>query len=181
MKSEQNTFRFIFIYNQLSSGKCESIVYPSGICTHIKRFVEKKVKIKEKKKMAGKSKLNFIEALSYIFYVTKIFGLIPYSISSYRNQKLLTSSFIGNLQSIIWLISYIFFYHATVSQIYFNRNPFDSGNNTNHSQNEFQLFRTEKTHSDFFTTYRNIDNNNWNFYFVYGTNNDEPRYDSNVN
>lgn len=80
--------------------------------------------------MAGKIKLNFIEALSYIFYVTKIFGLIPYSELEYRRKKILTSSFLGNLQSIASLVAYILFYHYIVSQTYFDGNHFDSGNRT---------------------------------------------------
>lgn len=77
--------------------------------------------------MAVKSNMNFTEAISYIFYVTKLFGLIPYSLSRFRLHKVLVSSVFGNLLSIASLIAYVFFYHYVVTQTYFDGNvPFDS-------------------------------------------------------
>ncbi|XP_031626251.1 gustatory receptor for bitter taste 66a [Contarinia nasturtii] len=77
--------------------------------------------------MAEKSNLNFSEAISYIFYVTKIFGLIPYSISQYHQHKILFSSIFGNIQSLGSLIVYVFCYHYVVTQTYFTNKAFDSG------------------------------------------------------
>lgn len=78
-------------------------------------------------KMVGQLNINFAEAISYIFYVTKFFGLIPYSFPTYRKHKILVSSVLGNIQSIISLGGYIFFYHYIVSQTYFDGKSFDSG------------------------------------------------------
>lgn len=77
--------------------------------------------------MDRKPHLKFTETLRYMFYVTKFFGLIPYSLSSYRRQKIFESSFLGNLQSILFLIVYIVSYHFSVAQIYFDGQKFDSG------------------------------------------------------
>lgn len=76
--------------------------------------------------MARKLKLNFIEAISYLFYVTKFFGLIPYALLKYHRQKVLANSIIGNIQSIASLILYVFTYHYIVTQIYFDGKIFDS-------------------------------------------------------
>ena len=77
--------------------------------------------------MAVKPNMNFTEAISYIFYVTKLFGLIPYSLSQYRQHKILVSSYFGNILSIASLGVYVFYYHYVVTQTYFDGNPFDSG------------------------------------------------------
>ncbi|XP_055311260.1 gustatory receptor for bitter taste 66a isoform X2 [Sitodiplosis mosellana] len=77
--------------------------------------------------MAVKSNMNFSEAISYIFYVTKLFGLIPYSLSQYRQHKILVSSYFGNILSIAALGAYVFYYHYVVTQTYFDGNPFNSG------------------------------------------------------
>lgn len=79
-------------------------------------------------KMVNKPKMNFIEAISYIFYVTKFFGVIPYSLLKYHKQKVLANSYIGNIQSITSLIVFVFTYHYIVTQIYFDGKSFDSGN-----------------------------------------------------
>lgn len=77
--------------------------------------------------MAEKPNLNFSEAISYIFYVTKAFGLIPYSLLQYRQHKVLSSSILGNIQSIGSLIAYVFCYHYVVSQTYFYGKTTESG------------------------------------------------------
>lgn len=81
--------------------------------------------------MDRKPHMKFNEILRYMFYVTKFFGLIPYSLSSYRRQKIFESSFLGNLQSILFLIAYIVSYHFSVAQIYFDGQKFDSGKEIN--------------------------------------------------
>lgn len=70
---------------------------------------------------------KFTETLRYMFYVTKFFGLIPYSLTPYRRQKTFESSLWGNLQSILFLVFYIVTYHLAVDQIYFTGEAFDSG------------------------------------------------------
>lgn len=77
--------------------------------------------------MAEKRKLTFIDALSYLFYVTKIFGLIPYSLTKYRQHKILVNSVSGNILSLLSLVLYVFLYHDIVSQTYFDGKGFDSG------------------------------------------------------
>lgn len=77
--------------------------------------------------MAVKPNMNFSEAISYIFYVTKFFGLIPYSFSEYRVHKSLVSSYVGNFLSLTALFGYAFWYHYVVTQTYFDGNTFDSG------------------------------------------------------
>lgn len=81
--------------------------------------------------MDRKSYLKFTETLRYMFYVTKFFGLIPYSLSSYRRQRIFESSIWGNLQSISFLIFYLVSYHFAVAQIYFTGQTFDSGKKIN--------------------------------------------------
>lgn len=77
--------------------------------------------------MNRKPHTKFGETLRYMFYVTKFFGLIPYSLTPYRRQRIFESSFVGNLQSILSLIFYIVSYHFAVAQIYFTGETFDSG------------------------------------------------------
>lgn len=81
--------------------------------------------------MNRKLHTKFTETLRYMFYVTKFFGLIPYSLTPYRRQRVFESSLWGNLQSILFLIFYIVAYHMAVKQIYFTGEAFDSGKGMN--------------------------------------------------
>lgn len=90
--------------------------------------------------MAVKPNMNFSEAISYIFYVTKLFGLIPYSFSEYRVHKSLVSSYVGNFLSLTALFAYAFWYHYVVTQTYFDGNTFDSGKKENKTKKK----RSEK-------------------------------------
>lgn len=81
-------------------------------------------------KMVGRGNhINFTEAIEYFFYVTKCFGLIPYSISQYRQHKVMVSSVFGNIQTIVSLIACVFFYDYAIIQTYFDGKSFDSGKN----------------------------------------------------
>lgn len=77
--------------------------------------------------MDRKLHTKFTETLRYMFYVTKFFGLIPYSLTTYRRQRIFESSLWGNFQSILFLVFYIVAYHLAVCQIYFTGEAFDSG------------------------------------------------------
>lgn len=81
--------------------------------------------------MDRKLHTKFTETLRYMFYVTKFFGLIPYSLTPYRRQRIFESSLLGNLQSISFLVFYIVTYHIAVKQIYFTGEAFDSGKTLN--------------------------------------------------
>lgn len=85
------------------------------------------VKATQINKMDRKAHLKFTETLQYMFYVTKFFSLIPYSLSSYHRQTIFQSSFLGIIQSILFLIFYLVSYHYAVAQIYFDDQQFDSG------------------------------------------------------
>lgn len=86
------------------------------------------VKFKHRIKLVENPKMNFVNALSYIFHVSKLFGLIPYSLTDYSEHKILKTSIVGNIQSLLCLVGYVVFYHFTVAKTYFDRATFDSGN-----------------------------------------------------
>lgn len=77
--------------------------------------------------MVGKHKMNFINALSYIFYVSKLFGLVPYQLLEYKRHKILKSSIIDNILSVLSLVAFVTSYHFTVAETYFDGKSFDSG------------------------------------------------------
>lgn len=92
-------------------------------------------------KMVGKPNMNFINALSYIFYVSKLFGLIPYALSEYKQHKILQNSIFGNILSVLSLAGYVISYHFAVAKIYFDGKTFDSGKFRDNENNDLVVLQ----------------------------------------
>lgn len=71
--------------------------------------------------------LNFVQTLNAIFYVTKLFGIVPYSMKDYHYHKKITVSILGNIISIICIFFYFGAYHLAVTSTYFDGTVFNSG------------------------------------------------------
>lgn len=71
--------------------------------------------------------LNFTGAINFIFYISELYGLIPYSMLHFYRSKVLSSSFRGNIQSFGFLLGYVSAYHFILARTYFDGQTFDSG------------------------------------------------------
>lgn len=68
----------------------------------------------EKKNSASGSKKNkspILESLSFLFYISKVLGIIPYSISNYVTKKQFKVSQLGNVFCVLSCIHYTTHYH----------------------------------------------------------------------
>lgn len=65
------------------------------------------------------SKSPIPDSLSYLFYVSKIFGLIPYSMSDYITKRQFKLSQFGNILCILSSIHYIIQFHVLTSSSMF--------------------------------------------------------------
>lgn len=79
-------------------------------------------------KLLQTNNVNFTTAINYTFYVSKVYGLIPYSLINYYQSKILKNSIFGNILSIAFLLSYVCSYHFILAATYFDGKSFDSGN-----------------------------------------------------
>lgn len=71
--------------------------------------------------------LNFTVAINFIFYISELYGLIPYSVHDFYRSKVLASSFMGNIKSLGFLLAYVSAYHFILARTYFDGQTFDSG------------------------------------------------------
>lgn len=77
--------------------------------------------------MAQNRKVEFIKSFNYLFYVSKMFGLVCYNFADYYHKKMLANSIIGNVWTISSLVTFVVVYHHIVARIYFDGKSFDSG------------------------------------------------------
>lgn len=77
--------------------------------------------------MAYNRKVEFKTSFNYLFYVSKMFGLVCYNFADYYHKKVLANSIIGNVWSISSLVISVVVYHHIVASIYFDGKSFDSG------------------------------------------------------
>lgn len=54
---------------------------------------------------------NVLSSIKILFYISKIFGLIPYSLKEYYDKNLLKVSMIGNIWCIFTMLQFSIQYH----------------------------------------------------------------------
>lgn len=74
-------------------------------------------------------KIEFIKSLNYLFYVSKVFGLVCYTYVDYYRNKVLVNTILGNVWSVMSLVVFGCVYHYIVAGIYFDGKSLDSGEN----------------------------------------------------
>lgn len=75
-------------------------------------------------------KIEFIKSFNLLFYVSKVFGLVCYTYVDYYRNKVLVSTILGNVWSVMSLVLCGSVYHYIVAGIYFDGKSLDSGANS---------------------------------------------------
>lgn len=140
-----------------------------------------------------KENLSFVKSLSALFYVSKIFGIIPYSVTEFYRNKKLSTSILGNVYSILMLVIYINLYHFVATSPYFDGTAFTSGENScwlfckNRSDSNQILLPLHAMIEPFiilliliFVFSRSANDNHWPMPFIHGTAIDDNWYYSHI-
>lgn len=69
------------------------------------------------------SKSPILESMNVLFYISKVFGLIPYSLSGYITKKQFKLSQLGNVFCLLSCIHYIIHYHVLTASTMLTLDP----------------------------------------------------------
>lgn len=72
------------------------------------------------------SKNPILESLCVLFYISKVLGMIPYSLSDYVTKKQLKLSQLGNIFCILSCVHYVVQYHFLTESTMLAKDPDNS-------------------------------------------------------
>lgn len=104
-------------------------------------------------KQAKDRNLSFLKAINLVFYVNKLFGSIPHSLSVYFEKNKLAFSLLGNIHTVIGVVVYTYLFHITIHPTLFNAFALKEGktfysaceyNNFIHSRIDISFSKTKR-------------------------------------